>query len=65
MKLCSADCSLHRISVSIAIGLVNSFLSQFFHAVFGIFILGILQFHNVAVLHVGGYPVADRGKYRT
>ena len=44
--------TLYRISVSITIRLGNSFLSQFFHAAFGIFILGILP---VSYTHLDVY----------
>ena len=53
MQLCVADSIFHRFSISIAVGLGNCFLTQLLHTAFGIFILGILQFYNVTVFHVG------------
>jgi hypothetical protein len=44
---------LYRFSIGIAVRLFDGFPVQFLHAVFEVFVPGILQFDNVAVLHVG------------
>ena len=43
---------LYSFSVCIAVSLLNGFPAQFLHTTFGIFVLGILQLHNITVLHV-------------
>ena len=48
-----ADSILHRLRVGIAVCLFNSFPAQFLHTAFWVFVLGVFQFHYVAVLHVG------------
>lgn len=48
-----ADATLHRFRIGIAVGLGDGFPMKFLHTGFGILILGIFQFYDVAVLHVG------------
>ena len=48
-----ADATLHRFRIGIAVGLGDGFPAKFLHTGFGILILGIFQFYDVAVLHVG------------
>ena len=51
MKLCGIDRILHRLGFCIAVSLCNPFQTQFFHTAFGVFIFGVFQLYNVAVLH--------------
>lgn len=47
-----ADATLHRFRLGIAVGLGDGFPAKFLHTGFGVLVFGVLQFYNVAMLHV-------------